>query len=194
MFRALRFPAGILSIAIVSNTIEPTRKINPRTEMPIFVINLQSQICNALEKLEPSKKFTRQDWSRSEGGSGTSMILQDGTVFEKAGVNVSRIFGPLPKALEDQMRARKLDGIVCEGLQMFATGISVVIHPVNPNAPTAHLNYRYFELRDQNDKLVTSGDSNWFRKLFFGETESSLPVASWFGGGCDLVSLNNLDS
>ncbi|KAI8854838.1 Coproporphyrinogen III oxidase [Chytridium lagenaria] len=89
-----------------------------------------------------SRNFRRDVWQRKEGGEGISYILQDGKVFEKAGVLVSISY------------------------EMFAAGISLVIHPTNPNNPTVHLNYRYFEL---------------------SEKDGDKPVTWWFGGGCDLT-------
>jgi coproporphyrinogen III oxidase len=149
-----------------SNNIEAQRnslKIPMRQQMECFVKQLQKDIVSGLETLDGSK-FWADEWQRKEGGGGISCVLQDGKVFEKAGVNVSVIHGPLPEKMVAQMRARK-DTTLGEGpFQMFATGISMVLHPHNPNAPTAHLNYRYFELSKDN-QVVT-----W-----------------WFGGGCDLT-------
>jgi coproporphyrinogen III oxidase len=74
-------------------------------------------------------------------------VLSGGRVFEKAGVNVSIVEGKLSKAAQAQMR-NDHDSIPLsdEPLPYFATGVSIVIHPRNPHAPTTHLNYRYFEL------------------------------------------------
>ena len=92
-------------------------------------------------------------------------MLQNGTVFEKAGVNVSVVHGLLPTASAQQMRSRGKP--LPDGARFFATGISMVLHPWNPHAPTVHLNYRYFE--------VTDGDT--------GEL-----LHWWFGGGMDIQS------
>ncbi len=81
--------------------------------------------------------------------------LQDGHTLEKAGVNVSVVHGRLPAAAVAQMNARgksikegkgKKDE---EGVPFFAAGISSVIHPRNPNVPTLHFNYRYFEVQEE---------------------------------------------
>ncbi len=89
-------------------------------------------------------------------------MAQDGHTFEKAGVNVSVVHGRLPPAAVAQMNARgkklktssasssskKDKGKDKEGLPFFAAGISSVVHPRNPNVPTLHFNYRYFEVQD----------------------------------------------
>ncbi|KAJ3202846.1 Coproporphyrinogen-III oxidase, partial [Dinochytrium kinnereticum] len=150
-----------------------------RERMEAFVRELQKEIVSSMEKIENSlpveegaeataRPFLRDQWLRKEGGEGTSCILQDGKVFEKAGVLVSVVHGPAPDRLMAQMRARAKEGIdpLNKSYAMFAAGISLVIHPTNPNAPTVHLNYRYFEL---------------------SEKDAEKPVAWWFGGGCDLT-------
>ena len=75
-------------------------------------------------------------------------IRQDGNVFEKAGVNVSVVHGRLPQSAIKQMNTRghKLpEGK--ENMPFFACGVSSVVHPRNPNVPTVHFNYRYFEVK-----------------------------------------------
>src|SRR5262249_34413590 len=91
-------------------------------------------------------------------------VLQNGNVFEKAGVNVAVVHGTIPAAAaRAAMGDRMQDDYDCT---FFATGVSVVIHPHNPMAPTAHANYRYFELKSS--AATTCG--TW-----------------WFGGGADLT-------
>ena len=83
-------------------------------------------------------------------------------MFEKAGVNVSVVHGTLsPEAAAKMGGGHDLEG---EDLDFFATGISLVLHPHNPMAPTVHANYRYFE---RGEGLV---EGSW-----------------WFGGGADLT-------
>ncbi|KAJ3392502.1 Coproporphyrinogen-III oxidase [Entophlyctis sp. JEL0112] len=148
-----------------------------RDRMAKFVRKMQSQIADAVDDLEiraakdlgvKPRVCVRDEWIRAEGGKGLSCVLQDGNVFEKAGVLVSVVHGPASKNLIQQMRARKKEGVIEESgvYHMFAAGCSMVLHPHNPNAPTSHLNYRYFE-------LVKEGEEK--------------PVAAWFGGGCDLT-------
>jgi coproporphyrinogen III oxidase len=140
--------------------------------MENLVKRLQIELSEAIEKVEgPSgSRFIPDSWQRKEGGYGISSVLQEGRVFEKAGVNISIIQSPAPKAMLAQMRARKNDRIQDDKeYNMFVAGISTVMHPHNPMVPTFHANYRYFELREE------------------GSDPKSAPTLSWFGGGCDLT-------
>ncbi|KAJ8935793.1 hypothetical protein NQ314_012643 [Rhamnusium bicolor] len=103
-----------------------------KTKMELMILRVQSEFCKALEIEEESAKFVVDRWERKEGGGGITCVLQDGKVFEKAGVNISIVSGNLPPGAVAQMRSR---------------GISAVIHPVNPMVPTIHFNYRYFEVK-----------------------------------------------
>lgn len=128
----------------------------------------QQEIVSAIEKLD-NVVFKTDKWEREEnGGGGESMVFQNGKTFEKAGVNISFVNGNLsPNAI----KSMKNDHVFFENVKensftFFACGLSLVIHPHNPHAPTVHLNYRYFEIYDSNtNELVTS----------------------WFGGGSDLT-------
>lgn len=144
------------------NTLNKTSK-KMRSKMEFMIMKIQAEVCRSLEELEEETVFKVDRWLRPEGGGGITCIIQDGTVFEKAGVNISVVHGELNAASAQQMRARgkKMgDG----KLMFFATGISSVIHPRNPNVPSIHFNYRYFEVEEQN------GTVHW-----------------WFGGGTDLT-------
>ena len=136
-----------------------------RLRMEEFIKSQQREIVSALEKVDGSK-FRTDTWNRSAGGDGISCVLQDGNVFEKAGVNVSIVYGTLPRAAIEKMRVnhKALDPDLTS-LEFFASGLSIVLHPHNPMAPTVHLNYRYFETMDKD-----------------GEGK-----AWWFGGGTDLT-------
>ncbi|KAG9067263.1 Coproporphyrinogen-III oxidase [Linnemannia hyalina] len=139
-----------------------------RLRMEEFVKRLQIEITSELEKLDGKAKFKVDRWTRPEGGDGISMVMQEGAVFEKAGVAVSVVYGMLPPAAIAQMRAKHPNiADTKEPMPFFVTGISSVIHPNNPNAPTVHFNYRYFELGAQD--------------------ENGKPVSWWFGGGSDLT-------
>jgi coproporphyrinogen III oxidase len=133
--------------------------------MESLIKEKQKEIIKAIEKID-GMKFKVDQWDRPSGGGGISCVLQDGNVFEKAGVNTSVVYGKLPRPAILRMRAdhKALDPDV-ESLDFFAAGLSVVMHPVNPMAPTVHFNYRYFETANPD------GSSN----------------AWWFGGGCDLT-------
>lgn len=154
-----------------------------RLRMEKLCMNIQYKLCKELEKFETdasvkgsiAKKFTIDRWTRKEGGGGISCVLQDGKVFEKAGVNISVVHGKLPPAAVKQMRSRGKNLPENKELPFYAVGVSCVIHPVNPYVPTVHFNYRYFE--------VTTGQEEG-KKIW------------WFGGGTDLTPyyLNETDA
>lgn len=135
-----------------------------RTKMELMIMRVQTEFCRALEAEEKSgHKFLVDRWTRSEGGGGITCVLQDGTVFEKAGVNISVVTGDLPPGAVAQMRSRGKELKATGKMPFFAAGISAVIHPRNPHVPTIHFNYRYFEVQD-------GDETKW-----------------WFGGGTDLT-------
>jgi coproporphyrinogen III oxidase len=102
-----------------------------------FIEGLQDEICLALETEDGTGKFRQDLWQRPGGGGGRTRVLEEGAVFEKAGVNISAVHGKLDEAF-----ARRVGG---EGTEFFAAGISLVIHPRNPRVPTTHANFRFFE-------------------------------------------------
>jgi coproporphyrinogen III oxidase len=129
-----------------------------QARMEIFILNLQKQLCQVLEQYEAKQnsdaRFKVDRWTREEGGGGITCVLQDGDVFEKAGVNISVVHGHLPVQAIEQMRARGHEFVARNTpLEFFAAGISSVIHPRNPHVPTIHFNYRYFELVDVDGKI-----------------------------------------
>ncbi|XP_050523836.1 oxygen-dependent coproporphyrinogen-III oxidase isoform X2 [Daktulosphaira vitifoliae] len=137
---------------------------NMRTIMELMIMQIQAEFCNALEKEEPTKKFLVDRWLRPEGGGGITCVMQDGEVFEKAGVNISVVHGNLPPGAIAQMKSRGKNFKDGQVLPFFAAGISAVIHPRNPYVPTIHFNYRYFEV------VQPDNTTQW-----------------WFGGGTDLT-------
>ncbi len=112
---------------------------------------LQDRICESLELLDGSGKFIEDNWDRVEGGGGRSCTIQ-GSLIEKGGVNFSEVHGSLS---EGGAKALKTSAG-----KFFATGVSIVLHPLNPWMPIIHMNVRYFELEG---------------------------AAWWFGGGIDLT-------
>ena len=98
---------------------------------------LQGKICDALEETDGAARFCADAWERDGGGGGVSRVLAGGAVFEKAGVNWSRVEGALPEAL-----AAATPG---DGPGFRATGVSLVLHPRSPMVPTTHANFRYLE-------------------------------------------------
>jgi hypothetical protein len=129
-----------------------------QSRMEIFILKLQKQLCHTLQQYENEQKsniqFQVDRWTREEGGGGITCVMQDGEVFEKAGVNISVVHGKLPVQAIEQMRARGHQFLARNTpLDFFAAGISSVIHPRNPHVPTIHFNYRYFELVDVDGKI-----------------------------------------
>jgi coproporphyrinogen III oxidase len=86
---------------------------------------LQDRICAALEALDGRARFREDRWARDGGGGGVTRVLEEGDLFEKAGVNWSDVQGELPG-----------------GLPFRATGVSLVLHPRSPMVPTVHANFR----------------------------------------------------
>jgi len=123
-----------------------------------YLLDLQERICAELAAEDEGKEFREDAWQRPEGGGGRTRVLEDGTVFEKAGVNFSEVSGnqlpPSATAQRPELAGR--------GFQ--ALGVSLVIHPRNPYVPTSHANVRFF----------------------VAERDGHAPVW-WFGGGFDLT-------
>ncbi|KAG2011325.1 coproporphyrinogen III oxidase [Coprinopsis cinerea AmutBmut pab1-1] len=179
----------------------PNRK-PMRERMEEYINDLQDRIVTAFEELDPkSPPFKRDSWVRSQGGTGRSCVfaapVDEGatgsdthqSVLEKAGVNISVVHGVLPPAAIRQMRADHSSMPLPErkeGLPFFASGLSLVVHPRNPNAPTVHANYRYFEITEP----VEEGDESDEGAEGSGQEKKKKRgkvLAWWFGGGCDLT-------
>jgi len=122
-----------------------------------YITHLQNHICQQLEDVDGKEKFVEDKWERKEGGGGITRVIANGDVFEKGGVNISVVYGPVTDTMRKQLSI--------DGEKWFAGGLSLILHPLNPYAPTVHANWRYFELYDKND----------------------VKTDSWFGGGCDLT-------
>ena len=122
-----------------------------------YLLGLQDSIASTLEKLDGGR-FTRDEWKRPGGGGGVSRILEDGKLFERAGVGFSHVSGT---QLPPSASAHR-PGIA--GRAWGAMGVSLVLHPRNPYVPTVHMNVRFFRAR------VPEGEDVW-----------------WFGGGMDLT-------
>jgi coproporphyrinogen III oxidase len=123
-----------------------------------YLLNLQEQICTALEQEENGVRFAEDVWERAEGGGGKTRVLAGGAVFEQAGVNFSHVSGfklpPSATAKRPELAER----------QFQAMGVSLVIHPNNPYVPTSHANVR-----------------------FLMAEKAGEPDVWWFGGGFDLT-------
>lgn len=132
-----------------------------REEVGRYLTGLQDSLCDALEEIEEADggaHFAEDLWQREEGGGGRTRVLAGGRVFEQAGVAFSHVTGAgLPAAAS----ARRPD---LEGRAFEAQGVSVVLHPLNPYVPAAHMNVRFFAAG------LGSAGGDW-----------------WFGGGFDLT-------
>jgi coproporphyrinogen III oxidase len=122
-----------------------------------YFLSLQASIVAALEEVD-GKPFLTDSWQRPEGGGGISRVIEEGNVFERGGVNFSHVMGnnlpPSAAASRPELAGR----------QWEAMGVSLVLHPRNPYAPTVHMNVRFFTTHAEGKEAV------W-----------------WFGGGMDLT-------
>ena len=124
-----------------------------------YFAGLQTRIVAALEAVE-GQPFRRDEWTRPEGGGGVARLIEDGAVLERGGINLSHVKG---ERLPPSATASR-PGIA--GRAWEALGVSLVLHPRNPYAPTVHMNVRMFVAHAE----AGSGSDAW-----------------WFGGGMDLT-------
>jgi len=122
-----------------------------------YMIGLQDRIVAELERID-GHRFRSDRWERGEGGGGESRIIEDGNVFERGGVNFSKVHGerlpPSASAARPELAGRAFE----------AMGVSLVLHPRNPFVPTVHMNVRF---------LVA--------------TRAGSEPIWWFGGGMDMT-------
>ncbi|WP_027329818.1 oxygen-dependent coproporphyrinogen oxidase [Marinimicrobium agarilyticum] len=123
-----------------------------------YLLNLQDHICQQLQAEDGGAEFIEDAWDREQGGGGRSRVLTEGNAIEKGGVNFSHVFGEQMPASATAHRPE------LAGRSFEAMGVSLVIHPNNPHAPTSHANVRFF----------------------IAEKPGADPVW-WFGGGYDLT-------
>ncbi|OIQ69623.1 oxygen-dependent coproporphyrinogen-III oxidase [mine drainage metagenome] len=122
-----------------------------------YFAHLQNRIVEALQMAD-GQNFMHDSWQRPEGGGGVSCVIEEGNVLERGGVNFSHVSGdrlpPSASAGRPELAGRGFE----------AAGLSLVLHPRNPYAPTVHMNVR----------------------CFMAKKEGEAPVW-WFGGGMDLT-------
>ena len=122
-----------------------------------YFLALQNKITEKLQEQE-TVSFIEDKWKREEGGGGQSRILENGDIFEKAGINFSDVQGKHLPASATNKRPN------LENASFRAMGISLVFHPRNPFVPTCHMNLRFFSVMKDEEEIT------W-----------------WFGGGYDLT-------
>lgn len=120
--------------------------------------SLQDNICKGVSNADGGPGFEQDVWKHDNGGGGRSRVLEEGLIFEKAGINFSHVRGKqLPVSAT-------VDRAHIAGKPFEATGVSLVLHPLNPYVPTTHMNVR----------------------LFVADPNGEQPIW-WFGGGYDLT-------
>ena len=130
-----------------------------------YLLGLQADICTQLEVVDGKAKFIKDKWEKpNNAGDGLTCVLTNGDAFEQAGVNFSIVRGDNMPASATALRPE------LAGRSFTALGVSLVIHPNNPYAPTSHANVRFFVAEKAGEKPI------W-----------------WFGGGFDLTPYYGFD-
>jgi len=134
-------------------------------QVKAYLLSLQQDICDQLEQVDGKASFIKDEWQKPDNsGNGITRVLTNGAVFEQAGVNFSIVHGDNMPASATQLRPE------LAGRSFSALGVSLVIHPLNPYAPTSHANVRFF----------------------IAEKDGEDPIW-WFGGGFDLTPYYGFD-
>jgi coproporphyrinogen III oxidase len=143
-------PTAFSALTVTSTAPDPAA-------VKSYLLALQERIVAAVEQLD-GKPFVVDSWERPEGGGGSSRVIEEGNAIERGGVNFSHVMGaslpPSAAAARPELAGRSWQ----------AMGVSLVLHPRNPYAPTVHMNVRFFTTAAEGEEPV------W-----------------WFGGGMDLT-------
>ncbi|MFO1193137.1 MAG: oxygen-dependent coproporphyrinogen oxidase [Rhodoferax sp.] len=136
-------------------------------EVRAYLTGLQARITDAIAAMDGGS-FRRDDWEKPPGeplqGQGTTLILEDGALFERAGCGFSHVRGPRLPPSATQHRPE------LAGAPFEAMGVSLVFHPRSPMVPTVHMNVRMLAARGSDGREVC-----------------------WFGGGMDLTPYYGFD-
>jgi coproporphyrinogen III oxidase len=150
-------PGKVQSRLVIITKPAVTQPVPALTEVKTYLLDLQRRIVEALEAVD-GKPFIKDVWQRPEGGGGISRLIEEGNVLERGGVGFSHVTGrnlpPSAAANRPELAGRRWE----------AMGVSLVLHPRNPYAPTVHMNVRFFTALAEGQEPV------W-----------------WFGGGMDLT-------
>ena len=134
-----------------------------------YLTGLQSRIIDRMQAID-GKPFRTDSWQRPEGGGGISRLVEEGNVLERGGVNFSHVLGaklpPSASAHRPELAGRPWE----------AMGVSLVLHPRNPYAPTVHMNVRFFVAKPTSEGAARGEQPIW-----------------WFGGGMDLTPYYGFD-
>lgn len=164
-----------------------------------YLQNLQARIIESVELVD-GKTFLHDGWQRPEGGGGNSCMLEEGNVFERAGIGFSHVLGnKLPPAAS-------VAHPEAAGRPWEAMGVSLVFHPRNPYIPTVHMNVRFFvakaakktDISSQHLRANQGGEADFsqtaqqVRQEKSNETNTGAAPNDdediwWFGGGMDLT-------
>lgn len=123
-----------------------------------YLTQFRDDFCAMLESEDPSVQRISDPWDRPEGGGGVTTVFAQGAAIERAGVNFSHVTGAKLPASASASRPE------LAGHEFEVMGVSIIVHPKNPFAPTCHANLRLFATQTENKKQI------W-----------------WFGGGFDLT-------
>ncbi|EMD38433.1 hypothetical protein CERSUDRAFT_93968 [Gelatoporia subvermispora B] len=165
-----------------------------RDSVEKYFSTLQDRVASAFRDLEPGASLARDSWNRPQGGHGLSIVftapatdhlddivVSPATVIEKAAVNISVVHSKLSPNAARHMGVTHpaIPKDPPTDLPLYTTGISIIVHPRNPHAPSVHAHYRYVEITEHPEEVSPDSEGT------SGTQEAVL--AWWFGGSTDLT-------